>query len=45
VAAEFKNGVLTLRLPKVESERHRVVKITLAEPNRPIGLNEGEVPQ
>ncbi|NES80341.1 MAG: Hsp20/alpha crystallin family protein, partial [Moorea sp. SIO2B7] len=31
VKAEFKNGILTLNLPKVEAERHRVVKVNLTE--------------
>ena len=29
VAAEFKNGVLTLNLPKAEAEKNRVVKVNL----------------
>lgn len=29
VEAEFKNGVLTLNLPKAESEKNRVVKVNL----------------
>ncbi len=31
VQAEFKNGILTLNLPKVEAARHRVVKVNVAE--------------
>lgn len=31
VDADLKDGILTLRLPKTESERHRVVKVNLTE--------------
>ncbi len=31
VQAEFKNGILTLMLPKVEEAQHRVVKINLGD--------------
>ncbi len=31
VQAEFKNGILTLNLPKVEAARHRVVKVNVAD--------------
>lgn len=31
--AEFNNGILTLTLPKVAEAQHRVVKVSLTEPN------------
>ncbi len=31
VTAEYKNGILNLTLPKVEAEKHKVVKINLGE--------------
>jgi HSP20 family protein len=31
VKADFKDGILTLTLPKVEAERHRVVRISIGE--------------
>jgi len=30
VAAEYKDGILTLTLPKVEEEKHKVVKVNLS---------------
>ena len=35
VEAEFDNGVLTLTLPKVEEVQNKVVKVNLAELNKP----------
>lgn len=45
VQAEFKDGILTLTLPKVEADRHKVVKINLGGEAAPaIASGKGEAP-
>ena len=42
VEAEYKNGILTLTLPKVEEVVNRVVKVNLGEENQPTAEEKTE---
>ena len=43
--AEFKNGVLCLKLPKAEEEKNKVVTINLAEQSNQALSGDGQTPQ